>query len=234
MQEGGSSLPKPLVPVGSKPILWHVLSLYRRQGYSRFVLCTGFKADLVAEFAAESAALLEAEIVCHQTEVDTPTGGRVKLAEELIGQAEPFFLTYADGLASIDLAALTDFHGSHKGSATVTCVQPRLQFGLAKLDADRVVEFTEKPKLSGWVNGGFFYLEPEVFKYLRQDSVFETDGLGQLAASGELFAYKHDGFWQCMDTYKDMLRLNDLVDSGKAPWLQSAETRYQTAAEGSN
>jgi glucose-1-phosphate cytidylyltransferase len=163
-----------------------------------------------------------AQVECLDTGLETPTGGRIKLAGERLGDG-PFSLTYADGVADIELSALTDFHRGGEALATVTVVRPELQFGVADLDDDRVQAFHEKPQVDEWINGGFFCFEPGVLEYLREDSVLEREPLERLASDGQLRAYRHEGFWDCMDTYKDAVLLNDLWDSGKPPWRVWAE-----------
>ena len=222
LQEHTREIPKPLVEIGGRPILWHVMDLYRRQGFARFVLCLGYKGELIERFVA-AEDWRGAEVVCAATGVDTPTGGRVKLVREHVGEGT-FCVTYADGVADIDLAALVDFHRAHGAPATVTVVRPRLQFGIAAIgDGDRVLGFEEKPRSEHWVNGGFFCFEPEVFDLLEADSVLEREPLERLAADGELNAYRHDSFWECMDTYKDAVLLNDLWAGGDPPWRVWAE-----------
>jgi glucose-1-phosphate cytidylyltransferase len=157
-------------------------------------------------------------IECVDTGLETPTGGRIKLAEERLGEG-PFSVTYADGVADIDLSALVEFHRGGDALATVTVVRPELQFGVADLDQeDRVRGFHEKPRVDNWINGGFFCFEPGVLDYLGEDSVLEREPLERLASDDQLRAYRHQGFWDCMDTYKDAVLLNDLWDSGDPPW----------------
>ena len=155
---------------------------------------------------------------CIDTGLDTPTGGRLKAAEDHIGE-RAFSTTYADGVADIDLAALAGVHREAGRLATMTVVRPELQFGVADLDDQGLVRgFDEKPQVESWINGGFFCFEPGVLDYLAEDSVLEREPLGRLAADGELRAFRHDGFWDCMDTYKDAVLLNDLWESGEPPW----------------
>jgi glucose-1-phosphate cytidylyltransferase len=213
-----AALPKPLVEIGGRPILWHVIRIYAAQGLRRFLLLTGYQGDLVAEFAREASWPEGVEVSCVDTGLDTPTGGRLWRARSLLGDA-PFMATYADGLADIDLGALTARHEASGGLATVTVVRPELPFGVALLDGgDRVTGFSEKPRAEHWINGGFFCLQPEALDYLEPDSVFEREPLERLAADGQLSAFRHEGFWACMDTYKDAVALNDLWASGSAPW----------------
>lgn len=218
--EGGAQeIPKPLVEIGGLPILWHVIQLYAVQGFRRFLLATGYKGELIERFAAAGEWPEGVRVQCIDTGLDTPTGGRIKLLEPQLG-GEPFCATYADGLASVDLTALLRFHGAHGALATMTVVRPELQFGVTELDAGdgRVLGFREKPRSEHWINGGFFCFEAGVLGYLEPTSVLERKPLEGLAADGELRAYRHEGFWECMDTYKDAIALNDLWASGEAPW----------------
>jgi glucose-1-phosphate cytidylyltransferase len=222
LREHTESIPKALVEIGGRPILWHVISIYSSQGFNRFLLLTGYKGGLIADWAGQTPWPEGARVDCLDTGVDTPTGGRIKLAEDRI--EGPFSLTYADGVADIDLSALSRFHRDGSALATVTVVRPELQFGVAELDGeDRVRGFHEKPRVDSWINGGFFCFEPGVFDYLSEDSVLEREPLEGLSADGQLRAYRHQGFWDCMDTYKDAVLLNDLWESGKPPWRVWAE-----------
>ncbi len=218
LQERTQSIPKPLVEIGGRPILWHVMRIYLAQGFRSFVLCTGYKGELIERFVADEAWPEGVDVTCLSTGLDTPTGGRVLQAARHLGDV-PFCATYADGVADIDLHALLARHRAHGDAATMTVVQPELQFGVARLDADgRVRGFREKPRAEQWVNGGFFCFEPAVRDYLGDDSVLEREPLQRLAADGQLHAFRHEGFWDCMDTYKDAVLLNDLWEQGLAPW----------------
>jgi glucose-1-phosphate cytidylyltransferase len=220
MRESGETLPKPLVEIGGRPILWHVMALYAAQGFGPFVLLLGHGADRIREFAGTLEAW---DVACVDTGLDTPTGGRVARARKQLEQG-PFCLTYADGVADIDLPGLVEHHRAHGRAATVTVVQPENPWGVAHLGADgRVTGFEEKPRLDAWVNGGFFVMEPRALDFIGPDDVLERAPLERLAADGELHAYRHEGFWDCMDTYKDNLLLNELWARGEAPWRPLVE-----------
>ncbi|MFL5819412.1 MAG: sugar phosphate nucleotidyltransferase [Solirubrobacteraceae bacterium] len=217
LQEHSRSLPKPLVEIGGRPIVWHVLQIYAAQGVRRFLLCTGYQGEAIERFVA-STDWNGLCIECVPTGDDTPTGGRVRRVADRVGDRS-FWLTYADGLADIDLADVAAHHRAHGGLATITVVRPELPFGVAELGPQgRVVGFHEKPRSEHWINGGFFCLEPGVFDYVTESSVLEREPLEGLAGDGELGAYRHTGFWGCMDTYKDAARLEDLWRGGRAPW----------------
>jgi glucose-1-phosphate cytidylyltransferase len=218
LQEHTREIPKPLVEIGGRPILWHVIQIYAAQGFRRFLLCTGYRGEMIEEFVRGTTWPEGVGISCIDTGLDTPTGGRVLLMEDRV-DGRPFSATYADGVADIDLAALARSHTESGRTATMTVVQPELQFGVTELDQDGLVRgFKEKPRSEHWINGGFFCFEPEVFDYLEADSVLERDPLERLAAEGRLNAYRHTGFWECMDTYKDSVQLNDLWQRERPPW----------------
>ena len=218
LQQGSAAIPKPMVEIGGQPILWHVIQIYLAQGFDRFLLLTGYLGDQIERFVEQGPWPAGAEVRCLQTGIDTPTGGRLHLAADELG-AETICLTYADGVADIDLEALLAVHAGHDAAATMTVVRPPLPFGVAEVDEDGLVRgFAEKPRSEHWINGGFFCLEPAVLELLSADSVLEADPLQRLSAQGELRAYRHHGFWECMDTYKDAVVLNDLWARGGAPW----------------
>ena len=218
LQERTQSIPKPMVEIGGWPILWHVLQIYLAQDFRRFLLLTGYRGAQVERFVDEQAWPADADIRCLATGEDTPTGGRVHHAAAHLAD-EPFCLTYADGVADIDLGRLLDAHARHGSAATMTVVRPSLPFGVAHLDGDDVVRgFTEKPRSQQWINGGFFCFEPALLDLLGPDSVLEREPLERLAAAGRLRAFRHEGFWDCMDTYKDAVVLNDLWARHQAPW----------------
>ncbi len=216
MREDQPSLPKPLVEIGGRPILWHVMALYAAQGFARFVLLLGHGAEQVR--AAASDLDREWSVTCVDTGLDTPTGGRVaRVATHLEG--DTFCLTYADGVADIDLAAQAELHQAKGAVVTMTVVRPHSQWGVATIDReDRITGFAEKPRLDQWINGGFLVCEPAFLDYLDEDSVLERQPLARVAAAGGLAAFRHEGFWDCMDTYKDAVTLNDLWELGDAPW----------------
>jgi len=220
LREGTEALPKPLVEVGGRPILWHVVQLYASHGFARFLLLTGHQGERVAAFARDEAWPSGLTVECVDTGQDTPTGGRLRRARERLGDGA-FCATYADGVADVDLRAQLEYHAGHGALATMTVVRPELPFGVVELaagDDGRVAGFREKPRSEHWVNGGFFRFEPGVFAYLSDSSVLERAPLEGLSADGQLRAFRHTGFWDCLDTYKDALLLNDLWAAGRAPW----------------
>jgi glucose-1-phosphate cytidylyltransferase len=215
-----TSVPKPLLEVGGRPVLGHVMDIYAAQGFTDFVLAAGFKADAVAAFAESCPAHWSVEV--RDTGEDANTGARVAACAEDMG--ERFFLTYADGLADVDLRALLDFHLGHGAAATMTTVPLPSQYGTVETDdAGRVVEFREKPRLADhWINAGFFVLEARVRAWLVGDD-FERDVLVALGRAGELFGHRHEGFWRSLDTYKDALELHALCQEGpRPPWSRTA------------
>jgi glucose-1-phosphate cytidylyltransferase len=210
--------PKPMVPIGDDPILLHILRVYRRHGFERFVLCTGFRSEVIAEyFDGEDGVTLA------YTGEEAMTGARVARAAGLhLGGAEHFAVTYGDGLTDADLADELAFHLSSDAVGTVLGVNPPSRFGELKVDGDRVVEFDEKPQIRDhWVNGGFFFFRRDFLRYLSADDtcVLEREPLVRLARDGGLAVYRHPGFWEAMDTQRDRDQLTALVASGAAPWL---------------
>ena len=218
LQEHSQTVPKPLIEVGGRPIVWHVIQMYLAHGFRRFLLLTGYRAEQVQAFVAAAAWPADAQIACLDTGVDTPTGGRLHQAAARVEEAR-FCLAYADGLADIDLSKLLDYHCDHGVAATMAVVQPRLPFGVARLDGDgSVLGFSEKPRSELWVNAGFFCFEREAIDVLKSDSTLEREPLERLAAARRLRAFRHEGFWECMDTHKDWITLNELWQGGRAPW----------------
>jgi glucose-1-phosphate cytidylyltransferase len=220
LQQRTPLTPKALVEIGGRPILWHVIRIYIEQGFREFTLLTGYLAGAIRAFAEETDWPADVTVRCLETGLDTPTGGRIHraLAQDALGDGE-FCLTYADGVADLDLTALVAAHRRSGLAATVTVVRPELQFGVVDIDGEGIVRgFVEKPRSERWVNGGFFCLSPAIADVLSDDAVLEREPLAQLARRGQLRAFRHEGFWDCMDTYKDAMLLNDLWDSGRAPW----------------
>jgi glucose-1-phosphate cytidylyltransferase len=225
LRERTETVPKALVEIGGEPILWHVIGIYAAQGFERFLLATGYLGEAMEEFVAAEPWPAAISVECVDTGLDTPTGGRIaRLADHL--REGTFCATYADGVADVDLDALLRFHRGHGALATMTVVRPHLQWGVTELDGDgRVTGFVEKPRSKRWVNGGFLCFEPGVLAYLDEDSVLEREPLARLAADDQLRAFRHEGFWDCMDTYKDAVELNDLWAGGEAPWRAWEGTR---------
>jgi glucose-1-phosphate cytidylyltransferase len=218
LREHAQAVPKPLVEIGGRPIVWHVVHIYIAHGFTRFVLLTGYRHDEIEAFARSERWPTGIEVSCLATGEDTPTGGRVHRAAAVLDGAE-CCVTYADGVADLDLASLLAYHRDHGAPATMTVVRPRLQFGVAELNGDGLVNgFVEKPRSEHWVNAGFFCFAERALEQLGPESVLEREPLERLAATGQLRAYRHDGFWACMDTHKDVIELGDLWAQGRAPW----------------
>lgn len=237
--------PKPMVGVGGHPILWHILNIYGHHHHKDFVLALGYKGEVIKEYFLNYYSLdsdlrldLSSGSVEHirqsrrdwrlelvDTGAESMTGGRLHRLEPLLKSEGTFMLTYGDGLCDIDIDRLIAFHRAHGKIATVTAVRPPARFGGMLFDGDRVVEFLEKPQTGeGWINGGFFVFEPQIFDYLNgDDTVLEGSPLENLARDGQLMAYRHEGFWQCMDTVRDRQLLESLWTSSRAPWKKWQE-----------
>lgn len=201
------------------PLLWHVISIYAARGFTRFHPLTGYLGEQIRQFTDSVQWPEGVEVGCVDTGPDTPTGGRILAGAKAAGDST-FCVTYADGVADIDLDALLSFHAHANRIATMTVVRPHLPWGVVTVENDGQVRgFAEKPRMKQWINGGFFVFEPEVLDRLGPDSVLERGPLEGLAADGQLGAYRHDRFWECVDTYKDLIALNDLWDIGRAPWI---------------
>lgn len=230
--------PKPMVEIGGKPILWHIMNIYGAYGFNEFMVALGYKGEVIKEYFLNyyhhqsdlTISLKNGDVTASKTcrrdwlvhlvdtGVESLTGGRLyRLRDRL--QRETFMLTYGDGVCSIDIGKLVEFHRSHGKIATVTAVRPTARFGGMQFDGDKVSEFKEKPQTGeGWINGGFFVFNPEVFDYLDgDDNVLEGSPMENLAGDGQLMAYKHDGFWQCMDTIRDKSLLEELWQTNP-PW----------------
>jgi glucose-1-phosphate cytidylyltransferase len=239
LAEETSARPKPMVEIGGKPILWHIMSLYAAHGYKDFLVACGYKAEMIKEYfhnffihssdyvvdlstgieKVVNSTRLDWRIGLIDTGLETMTAGRILRLRKWIGD-EPFMVTYGDGVGDIDVRALVEFHRSHGKCATVTAVRPPPRFGGLVLDGASVREFFEKPQTGeGWINGGFFVFDPEVFDYLGGDeTALEHEPLRRLAAEGKLMAFRHGGFWQPMDTLREKQLLEALWESGRAPW----------------
>ena len=245
LQEATTIVPKPMVEVGGKPILWHIMKIYSSHGFDSFVIALGYKGEMIKYYflnyhqlqndlsinlaqgtvevhtaAAPSADVAENwNVHLVDTGLDTLTGGRLKRLGGWLGN-KTFMMTYGDGVADINIRDLVAFHKSHKKLATVTVVRPPARFGRLEFDGNQVTAFVEKPQArEGWINGGFFVLEPEVLDYIEGDqSTFEAAPLERLARDGQLVSYKHEGFWQCMDTLRDVQHVQHLWQTGCARW----------------
>jgi len=250
LAEETAARPKPMVEIGGRPILWHLMQHYADYGFKDFLIACGYRGEMIKEYfrnlplrtsdyvidlAEESVEIvspsrLDWRIGAIDTGLETPTGGRILRLRSLIGD-ESFMVTYGDGLASVDLGALAAFHRSHGRLATVTAVRPPARFGALVLDGARVTEFAEKPQAGeGWINGGFFVFQPGVFGYLDAETPLEHRPLERLAAAGELMAFRHDGFWHPMDTQRDKQHLEAMWQTGEAPWTRSKGIAGGTAA----
>jgi glucose-1-phosphate cytidylyltransferase len=234
--------PKPMIEIGDKPILWHIMKIYSSYGFNDFVICLGYKShnikeyfsnymlnhsDITFDFQSENRCIIHQnstepwKVTLVETGLNTLTGGRIKRIQDYIGN-NPFMLTYGDGVGDVNIKELVEFHKSHGKLATVTATQPKGRFGALSLSSDQKVEkFQEKLQGDGgWINAGFFVLQPKVFNYLNNgdQTIFEKEPLEKLAEDSQLMAFKHTGFWQPMDTLKDKRYLQELWDSNKAPW----------------
>ena len=239
--EETSVRPKPMVEIGGKPILWHIMKIYSRYGFNDFVILTGYKSEYIKNYFLNyytqnsdfTIDLSSNSLTIHRnvsepwkvsvidTGRETLTGGRIKRAQEFLSD-DTFMLTYGDGVSDVDISKLVEFHKRNGKYATLTAVQPQGRFGVLDIDGDSITSFQEKPKnsSSAWINGGFFVLEPEIFKYIKggDSTVWEREPLMSLAKDGQLCAYKHNGFWHPMDMLKDKQELNKLWNSNNAPW----------------
>lgn len=231
--------PKPMVEIGGQPILWHIMSSYAHWGFDEFVVALGYKAHVIKRYFLDSldlhgdmkVCLKEGKVERHdahpgnwtvhlvETGLNTITGGRLKRLAPMLGD-ETFMMTYGDGVCSVDISKLLAFHRAHGKLATVTAVRPPARFGGLEFDGDLVTHFTEKPQTGeGWINGGFFVLEPRALDTIEGDAThWEREPLERLAQRGELMAYRHEGFWQCMDNIRDLRLLESLWQGGEPPW----------------
>lgn len=231
--------PKPMVEIGGRPIIWHIMKIYASYGFKEFVVALGYKGELIKDFFLNyyyrsqslTVSLRNGDVKIHNadsedwivhlldTGLNTQTGGRVKRVGQFIGN-EPFMLTYGDGVCNINIHELLRFHQSHGKYATVTAVRPPARFGQMVFEDRRVIRFEEKPQIGeGWINGGYFVLQPEILDYIEGDTtLWEHEPLERLAAEGQLVAYQHNDFWHCMDTLRDVNSLEKYWSEGSAPW----------------
>jgi len=219
ISEETSDKPKPMVLLDDKPIIWHLMSIFAVQGFDDFVIASGYKGEIITEWVANLESPWKIEVL--NTGLNTQTGGRIAQCMKKYPE-ERVFATYGDGLGNIDLVGLLDFHLTHNKKATVTAVRPPARFGVLESENGRVTHFGEKNQAdAGWINGGFFILEPSVSKYVFSDSEpFETGALPRLVQESELMSYHHSGFWQPMDTLREKQDLVKYVESGNIPWLE--------------
>lgn len=235
--------PKPMVEIGGKPILWHVMKIYSHYGFNEFIILCGYKGYMIKEYFAnyyrhmsDMTIDMEKNTITHHathaepwkvtlidTGFETMTGGRIKRVQKYVGN-ERFMLTYGDGVSDVNISELIQFHGSHGKAITITAVKPEGRFGSLHItDDNKVSSFQEKIKGDGsWINGGFFVCQPEVFDYITggDKTIFEREPLENLAKEGQLFTYKHSGFWKPMDTLRDKTQLDEMIDRGIAPWIK--------------
>jgi glucose-1-phosphate cytidylyltransferase len=232
--------PKPMVEIGGRPILWHIMKIYDAYGFKNFVVALGYKGEIIKKYMVEYRSLcgnvtvnmcngecryhednndLDWTVELIETGLHTQTGGRIKRLAPFIGN-ETFMLTWGDGVSDVDINKLLEFHKSHGKLATMTAVRPPARYGHIEMNGSQVLEFSEKPQTGeGWINGAFFVMEPQVFDYIDGDETqFEKEPLENLARDGQLMAYKHTSFWQCMDTLREKYVLQKYWDSGKPPW----------------
>jgi glucose-1-phosphate cytidylyltransferase len=247
--------PKPMVEIGGRPILWHIMKLYAHYGFKEFVLCLGYKGSVIKDYFLNYDSMLkdftvalgvqkrplvtfhdheethDFKVTLADTGAETMTGGRLKRVQRYV-EGDTFMVTYGDGLADVNVQDLLAFHQAHGRLATVTAIQPTSRFGLLEIEADgRVAQFREKPQVDEWVNGGYFVFNRRVFDYLDPDCILEEAPLMNLAAHGQLVAYRHCGFWHAMDTYRDTLYLNELWNGGDPPWAVWQPVTLKAVAE---
>jgi len=244
LREETDRLPKPMIPIGGQPVLWHIMNTYSQQGFNDFILCLGYKGDVIREYFYNygrhnsdfTVDLNTGDVLFHnhgnnpdwrvtlvETGLNTMTGSRVKRVERYV-ESQDFFLTYGDGLTDLDIGRTLTFHKTHKKIGTVVGVSPPSQYGVLHISGDRVLSFSEKPaKMSNKINGGYFVFSQRIFNYLQGEGqcILEKEPLESLACDNELMVYHHDGFWQCMDTFRDYNFLSEMWESGNPPWVIS-------------
>lgn len=232
--------PKPMIEIGDMPILWHIMKMYSRYGFNEFIICAGYKqhvikqwfadyflhtSDITFDFSKGNKMIVHDahsenwKVTVVDTGLHTMTGGRLKRIKKYLGD-EPFFMTYGDGVANVDIPAALAFHQSHGKLATMTAIRPESRYGMIDMQDNQVLSFREKSQSDvGWINGGFMVLDPKVLDYIDGDStMFEREPMEKIAQDGQLMSYCHEGFWQCMDTLRDKQKLDALWESGSAPW----------------
>tara|TARA_B110000211_G_C14087599_1_gene557368 strand:+ start:1461 stop:2153 length:693 start_codon:yes stop_codon:yes gene_type:complete len=217
LSEETHKIPKPMIKIGDKPIISHIINHFMKHNFSEVIICSGYKKEVIDNYFKN-----EKKIQVVDTGLETQTGARIKNIKKLIGKDENFFMTYGDGLSDINLQKLLRFHKKNNKIATLSAVRPIPRFGHLTIENEKVIQFKEKDALSeGWINGGFFVLNSKVFDYISddQDCIFEKEPLENLSKDGELMAYKHEEFWHPIDTLRDKDYLNEMFNKGKAPWL---------------
>jgi len=243
LQEETEYRPKPLIPIGGRPILWHIMQIYARAGFREFIFCLGYKGDMIKDYFLNYEAMsndftvrlgrqgnisynsLHSEqdfiVTLADTGLETMTGGRIKRVEKYVDE-DTFMLTYGDGVADIDMKALLKYHQSHGRCATVTAVRPVSRYGVLEIgEKGKVLNFAEKPEMKDWMSAGFFVFNRRIFNYLEGDDCFlELEPLQRMSREGELMAYQHEGFFFSMDTYRDYVHLNEMWDKGQTPWIK--------------
>ena len=240
ISEESQHKPKPMIEIGDMPILWHIMKTYSHYGFKEFIICAGYKQHVIKQWFADyflhtsdvtfdfsqgnkmivhHAHSEDWKVTVVDTGLHTMTGGRLKRIRPYLGD-EPFFMTYGDGVADVDIPATLAFHRSHGKLATMTAIRPESRYGIIDLEGEQVLSFREKSQNDvGWINAGFMVLDPKVLDYVEGDSImFERDPMENLARDGQLMCYRHEGFWQCMDTLRDKQKLDGLWESGAAPW----------------
>ena len=227
LSEETTKIPKPMIKIGNLPILIHIMKHYSNYNFNKFIVCGGYKYNLIKKFFDNNQNLQKKNKVNWSVEIintglKTQTGARIKKIKNFIEKDDLFFMTYGDGISDVNISKLLEFHKKHKKIATLTAVRPLPRFGNIKLNKNKISSFSEKGKLQeGWINGGFFVLNKKVFEYInnRENCIFEREPLQNLSKDGELMAYKHEGFWQPMDTLRDKNHLNEIYKKRKLSWL---------------
>lgn len=238
LSELTESIPKPMLKINDKPILWHIMKAYAHFGHNEFYIALGYKAEVIKSYFLNYYTLnsnftvnlsdgsckshviesLNWKVTLVDTGIETLTGGRIKRLEDYIG-SNTFLMTYGDGLSNVDINKLIAFHKNHNKIVTLTAVRPNARFGELDIRDDKVYKFAEKPQLQeGWINGGYFVIEPEIFNYLTDDTMLEREPLEQVVSSGQLMAYKHEGYWQCVDSKRDYENIQLMAKYKKIPW----------------